>query len=192
MIVLDFNQLARIAKIVALIGFFLPWVTVSCSSTEVLNATGWQLMTGEPEIVAPFSNAHEQEDREPALFVVAAFAVVLIGLGASLLSRAQTAAITMLVCAVLGLGLSYYSVQHMRGEFQREMTKAERDSAVEGSPFFTAEQQRDLSRTVAREVRVEEQEGFWLTLIALLAAAACATMTLLSRRVAATGPPAGG
>jgi hypothetical protein len=192
MITLDFNQLARIAKVVALLGFFLPWVTVSCSSTDVLNATGWQLMTGEPELAGPFpgtEGAGDQEEREPAWFVVAAFVVVVIGLGLSALMRGQRAAVAILATAVLGMGLSYYSVQHMRGEFERAMSDAREENVAEGSPFFTADQQQQLSRTVAEQVRVEEQEGFWLTLLALLGAATFATMTLMSRRVAA--PPDG-
>jgi hypothetical protein len=31
---IDFNQIARIGKVVALLGFFLPWVTVSARALK--------------------------------------------------------------------------------------------------------------------------------------------------------------
>ncbi|MBK6704779.1 MAG: hypothetical protein IPG56_14215 [Caulobacteraceae bacterium] len=55
---IDFNQIARIGKLVALLGFFLPWVTVSCSNTDILTATGWQLMTGDPQPAGPLQHGH--------------------------------------------------------------------------------------------------------------------------------------
>ena len=82
---IDFNQIARIGKLIALLGFFLPWVTVSCSNTEILQATGWQLMTGDPQPAGPLEGMADQrqraEESEPAVIIIAAFAVILIGLG---------------------------------------------------------------------------------------------------------------
>ena len=43
---IDFNVLARLTKLIALLGFFLPWVAVSCSGKEIATGTGWGLMTG--------------------------------------------------------------------------------------------------------------------------------------------------
>ena len=184
MIVIDFNQIARIAKLVALIGVFLPWVTVSCSGTDMINATGWQLMIGDPQPAGPFSNVQlDRDDPEPAPLVIAAFVVVLVGLGASLLTRARTAAMSMLVSAALGLGLAYFSVQNMRSELQREIAQSQGEGgAAADTPFFSAEQQDELSRSVAESIRVTEQEGYWLTLGALLLAALFALLTLMSRR----------
>ena len=190
MIVIDFNQIARIAKLVALLAFFLPWVTVSCSSTEMMNATGWQLMIGDPQPAGPFSNVESDRDPEPAPLVIAAFVVVLAGLAASLVTRGRTAALSIVAGAVLGAGLAYASVQNLRSEMQREISEAQ-DEQGGGAPFISAEQQDELSRSVAEQIRVEEQEGYWLTLGALLLAALFAMLTLMSRRVAATGPPDG-
>jgi hypothetical protein len=187
MIVIDFNQIARIAKLVALLGFFLPWVTVSCSSTEMMNATGWQLMIGDPQPAGPFSNVESDRDPEPAPLVIAAFVVVLAGLVASLMTRARTAAIALLAGAVLGAGLTYASVENLRSEMQREISEAQDESG--GAPFFSAQQQDELSRNVAESIRVEKQEGYWLTLGALMLAALFAGLMLASRRAVATGPP---
>lgn len=195
---IDFNQIARIGKLVALLGFFLPWVTVSCSNTEILSATGWQLMTGDPQPAGPLEGmANEQqraEDSEPAVIIIAAFAVIIIGLGTSLVTRAQTAAISMLVCAVLGIGISYYGVENMRSELRREITSGaqEQSSEIGNNPFFSGDQQRELSQAVASSVTVEEQEGYRVTHGGLLIAAIFSLLTLFRKRSsgdAATAPP---
>jgi len=184
---IDFNQIARLGKLVALLGFFLPWVTVSCSGTEILSATGWQLMTGDPQPAGPLEGMSDQrqqaEDSEPAIVIIAAFAVVLIGLGTSLFTRAQTAAISMLVCAVLGIGISYYGVENMRSELRREITESQGgQQSVADTPFFSANQQRELSSAVASSIKVEEQEGYIVTHGGLVLAAIFSLLTLFRRR----------
>ena len=184
---IDFNQIARLGKLVALLGFFLPWVTVSCSGTEILSATGWQLMTGDPQPAGPLEGMADQrqqaEDSEPAIIIIAAFAVVLIGLGTSLMTRTQTAAISMLVSAVLGIGISYYGVENMRSELRREITESQGEQqSVADTPFFSADQQRELSSAVASSIKVEEQEGYIVTHGGLVLAAIFSLLTLFRRQ----------
>lgn len=191
---IDFNQIARIGKIVALLGFFLPWVTVSCSNTEILQATGWQLMTGDPQPAGPLEGMADQrqqaEDSEPAVIIIAAFAVILIGLGTSLVTRAQTAAISMLVCAVLGIGISYYGVQNMRSELRREITETQSEQGALGDTgIFSADQQREMSSAVADSIDVEEQEGYIVTHGGLVIAALFSLLTLFRRRQPVAGEP---
>ena len=192
---IDFNQIARIGKLIALLGFFLPWVTVSCSNTEILQATGWQLMTGDPQPAGPLEGMADQrqraEESEPAVIIIAAFAVILIGLGTSLMTRAQTAAISMLVCAVLGIGISYYGVQNMRSELRREITEtqSEQQGAVADNPFFSGDQQREMSAAVADSIDVEEQEGYIVTQGGLVLAALFSLLTLFRRRQPVAGEP---
>lgn len=187
---IDFNQIARLGKLLALIGFFLPWVTVSCSNTEILTATGWQLMTGDPQPAGPLEGMSEEQrndDTEPSIVIIAAFGVILIGLVCSLLTRAQTAAMTMLVTAVLGIGISYYGLENMRSELRREITES-RDEAEE-TPFFSREQQSELSSAVASQVTVKEEEGYIVTHAGLLIAAIFSLLTLFRRRAAAPVTP---
>lgn len=194
---IDFNQIARLGKLVALLGFFLPWVTVSCSGTEILSATGWQLMTGDPQPAGPLEGMADQrqqaEDSEPAIIIIAAFAVVLIGLGTSLMTRTQTAAISMLVCAVLGIGISYYGVENMRSELRREITESQGEQqSVADTPFFSADQQRELSSAVASSIKVEEQGGYIVTHGGLVLAAIFSLLTLFRRRTAEVAQPSAG
>lgn len=194
---IDFNQIARIGKIVALLGFFLPWVTVSCSGTDILQATGWQLMTGDAQPAESLEGMADQpsaEDSEPSVIIIAAFAVIIIGLGTSLVTRAQTAAISMLVCALLGIGISYYGVENMQSEIRREITEDQREQAADlgDTPFVSGDQQRELSEAMASNITVKEKEGYIVTHGGLLVAALFSLLTLFRRRSsgdAATTPP---
>lgn len=192
---IDFNQIARLGKLVALLGFFLPWVTVSCSGTEILTATGWQLMTGDPQPAGPLEGMADQQDREddadPSLVIIAAFGVILIGLVTSLFTRAQAAAINMLVCAALGIGISYYGVENMRSELRREITESqtEQGAEIEDNPFFSAEQQRELSQAMATNIVVKEEEGYIVSQGGLALAAIFSLLTLYRRRTPTPMPP---
>lgn len=195
--VVDFNLIARVAKFVALFGFFLPWVTVSCSGTEILHATGLQLMTGHPEASGPLamsgSNSQLSDEAKPAVFVIAAFGVILIGLVCSLLTRKQTAAATMLVTALFGIGVTYYSVQNMRAELQRsiqhEREKQQRHASGDENAFISPEQQDQMGEAIASAIKVEEKEGYWITILGCAAAALFALLTLATRRPEQTAAP---
>jgi len=192
-VTVDFNQLARVGKIVALLGFLLPWVTVSCSGTEILTATGVQLMTGDPQLAGPLAGmaesqqAQQQDDAEPSIVTIAAFAAIALGLLLGLVTRSRTAAAIMLAGAVAGAGLSYFSIENMRQEMRRELSGQQSgEPAAEENPFFSAEDQRQMSQAMASSVRVVEEEGYYLTLGALALSAVFALLTLFARRVEAT------
>lgn len=193
---IDFNQIARLGKLVALLGFFLPWVTVSCSNTEILSATGWQLMTGDPQPAGPLEGMADQrqqaEDSEPAVVIIVAFAVILIGLVSSLFTRAQAAAMAMLATSALGIGVSYYGVENMRTELRRQITELQNENeAIGDTSFFGAAQQRELSAAVSSSITVEEQEGYQVTLGGLMLAGLFSLLTLFRRRAPEVeAPPA--
>lgn len=184
---IDFNQIARIGKLVALLGFFLPWVTVSCSNTDILTATGWQLMTGDPQPAGPLANvdtSDRTDDAEPAVIIIVAFAIILIGLVCGLFTKMQAAAITMLVTSVLGIGVSYYGVENMRTELQRQISEGQQEQAAQigDNPFFSSDQQNELSQAVASNITVKEEEGYIVTHGGLLIAAIFSLLTLFRRR----------
>lgn len=188
---IDFNQIARIAKFLALLAFFLPWVTVSCSNTEILHATGWQLMTGDPQPAGPLEHSQDQlKDIKPSIAVIAAFGLILIGLGASLLNRAQSAAIAMLVSAVLAIGVTYFGMAQLQTELRNQISGAQAHRQVDENAFISPETQRELSRSVADNISVRKEDGYWLTLGALALAALFSLLTLMRRpEVQPESPP---
>ncbi len=162
---MDYLLLARIAKLVGLLGFLLPWVTVSCSGNVILEATGLQLMTGDPQPAGALAGAEQNQtdDAEPAVGVILAFAVAAIGLVVGFLLKGKQAAGAMLAGAVLCIGLSFYSIENMRTELTREMNEQSSDAPVEDNPLFSGDQQREFARAAASAIRIEEEEGFWVT-----------------------------
>jgi hypothetical protein len=164
---MDYLLLARIGKVVALLGFVLPWVTVSCSGTEILEATGIQLMTGDLQPTGAFAQAEAQaDDTEPAIAVIVACAIVVLGLVVGFLTKGRRAAGVMLGTAVAAMALSYFSIANMRAEMTRQMNEGQ-NAQVEESPYFSAEQQRELAQAATSAIKIEEQEGYWLTMGAL-------------------------
>ncbi len=164
---MDYLLLARVGKLVALIGFVLPWVTVSCSGTEILEATGWQLMTGDLQPTGAFAQMEQnQESAEPSIAVIAALILVVAGLACGFLTKGRTAAGVMLGCAVLAMVLSYASIANMRSEVTRQANEGQNEE-IQDNPYMSADQQRELARAAASAIRIEEQEGYWLTMGAL-------------------------
>ncbi len=204
---IDFNQIARIGKVVALLGFFLPWVTVSCSNTgtDLLHATGWQLMTGDPQPAEGLASADNEQlkDVDPSIVIIAAFGVILIGLATSLFNRMQAAAITMLVAAVLATGVTYFGMQSLQTELRAQIVGSQSEARQDESGDLNFEdlvaglqsedngggQEQRLRQVAADNISIRKEEGYWLTLGALALAALFSLLTLFQRRTPAAQPP---
>lgn len=189
---MDYNLLARTAKLVALFGFFLPWVTVSCSGTEIAAATGVQLMTGDIQPQGPLAS-QEPPDADPSIVVILAFALVGLGLLGSLLTRGRAAGMTLLLSALAAFALTYWGMQNLHAAVAREVEQAQSgDPPVsEDGATLSARAQQEITRAVAGMVKVEERRGYWVTLLALLGAGGLA-LTGLALRPAAPISPASG
>ncbi len=180
---MDFNLFARVAKLVALFGFLLPWVVVSCNGTELLSATGVQLMTGDAQPAGPLAGQDASEtDSDPSILAIGVFAVIVVGLIVSGFSRARSAAMAMLASSVTAIGLAFYTIENMRGEMQNEIAK-------QGQ---SAEAQMIDPAQIASLIVIEEQRGFWVTIIALGIAALLCALALAPRTMMQTpaAPPA--
>lgn len=163
---MDYLLLGRIAKAAALLGFVLPWVTVSCSGNEILTATGWQLMTGDPQPAGALEGLGQQnqtDDAEPAIAVILAFAALAIGLAISFITKARVAAAALILGGLGGAGLSYYSLQHLRSEMTREISEAQNETPDTGG-LLSDESAREMSAAIGNAIGVEEEEGYWVTM----------------------------
>jgi len=79
------RQISLAAFAVAAVGFFLPFVTLSCAGRPVVTATGIQLMTGQVNTTPPGEplGARAVPDVDLSLLVLAAFACTVLGMFAS-------------------------------------------------------------------------------------------------------------
>ena len=91
--------LARLAALVAIFGFFLPWAEVSCSGQPLAHETGIELITGGAGGAGAAAPAHHN------LWVAASFGLIVLGLAGGLLARGRDAAV-MLLAAALGAAVA--------------------------------------------------------------------------------------
>ena len=86
--------LARLAALVAIFGFFLPWAEVSCSGQPLVHETGIQLITGGAGGAGAAAPAHHD------LWVAASLGLIVLGLAGCLLARGRRAAVILMAAAL--------------------------------------------------------------------------------------------
>jgi len=198
---MNFLLIGRVAKLAALLAFLLPWVTVSCSGTVLFEATGVQLMTGDIQANPALSSSDQAsaEDGEPSIPAIAAFAAIALGLLLSLATKGRAAAVVIMIGAVAGIGLSYYTVENLNdalaSQMQGETPEASQQQpqtldeafAMSMSQLSGQSQSSDASQ-LAAALQVREQEGYWATLLALGVALIMALLVLAGAGAQATAP----
>lgn len=167
---------ARGAKGIALLGFLLPWVTVSCAGQPLLRATGLDMATGNVKPVerpGMRGGGNGLGDMMPSgsqvdVFVIIAAVLIVAGLVLSfVLARRRGAIAGMVASAAAALLIIYEVLIRLKGAVAaafRESAAANRGGA--NSPLS----QRDMEQ-IAHMVSVDPGTGFWITLVALIAAA---------------------
>ena len=175
---------ARVAKVLALLFFFLPWLAVSCNGQTLLEASGYQLATGTielPEVaVAP-------EGQNGAWWAISAFVVIIVGLALGFLPRGprfggRVAAISCVLALLLVGGGMTQTVGKMRGEMDAQMGRAgDGDSDMDVL-------ERQLAQAMGQAVQVDIKSGYWLTLGALVAGIGGGVMAQRRRSRPATAP----
>ena len=148
------RKVSPAAFVLALICFFLPFVTFSCQGHEVASFSGVQLATGttvkQPEMFGPPKS--QKVDPEP--LAVFALLSVLAGVGVSLL-KGKKGAMGSAALAVLGLNLL-----------------AALRSKLDGQAMNQA----------GGVIQVDYQAGYYLSLVFLLAAAGAGIYALVGGR----------
>lgn len=176
-------SLGNAARVLALLCFLLPWVTVSCSSLPGDNAqsrvvtlsqedgsaaaTGLQLATGRAVIsIRSAIDKALPAPPGPRPAVLAAALLILLGLAAAFVLAGWKAALAGLGASAAAIGLLVYSVFF-------EVRLLARDWLV---PWARAEFPDHLSSLdppkLLETIQVRPQIGFWLTIAALAAAIA--------------------
>jgi hypothetical protein len=161
---LSMTNLGRIAKVVALLLFVLPWVTVSCADQTMASMTGLDLATGNIHMMAsptggPAAAVPAQHSGD--LFVILGAVLILVGLAVTFVLKGARGAMVAAACAALAAGALAYTV------LVRVKAQAMADSA---SSAGSSESGGVDPRQIADMIHVNIQIGFWLCLAALVAA----------------------
>ena len=167
-------NIARIAMLVALFGFVLPWVLVSCSGQPLAHLSGLDIATGGATVRNPSSGALQHQQGVPNYWIVLTLASAIAAVAVSFLLKARAAAVGVLVASVVALAASAVGVTGVTRSIQDE---ARRQQST-GSPGQPADP------SLAGLFRVELQYGYFVTVAGLLAAIGACGVSLSSRKPA--------
>jgi hypothetical protein len=163
----------KIPKGIALLAFFLPWMTVSCSGQQLATGTGFQLLLGKLEQVG---DTPPQNSGELNLWLALAVAMILIGLGVSFAKfTRQLALIPLITSALALLGVWLGTSKYSKSALLAEASKSRGD--------------RDIGHTADSMIQIDWHFGFWLTLAMLVVAAAMAWLAYSGKDADLLGSP---
>lgn len=153
---LNWTNILRGAKVIALVCFLLPWLVVSCQGNEVTSATGMDLAFGN--IDAP----QGQDDGGVAWWALIGLLLTVGGLAATfLIKEARKAGRIAGACATAALLMIFI------GMSSGVMDARSRLNTSTGA----SEMERQMQEAMGQAIRVETRLGYWLTLLALAGAA---------------------
>jgi hypothetical protein len=158
-------NLARLAALVAIFGFFLPWAEVSCSGQPLAHETGIQLITGGGAgAVAP---THHD------LWVAMSLGVIVLGLVGCLVLRGQRAAVILMAAALAAAVASLIGVS-------QEVPSAEVQAQLAAGPSGGG----DAGEFIGAKL----EYGYFVTLGGLIVAIAGAGLALAGQRAPRSEP----
>jgi len=157
-------NLARLAALVAIFGFFLPWAEVSCSGQPLAHETGIELITGGGA-AAP---AHHD------LWVAASLGLIVVGLAGCFVARGRRAAVVLMAAAFAATAASLIGVS-------QEVPSAEAQAQLAAGPSGG-------DASAGEFIRAKLEYGYFVTLGGLIVAIAGAGLALAGQRSAGREP----
>ena len=170
---------ARGAKGIALLGFLLPWVTVSCAGTPLIRMSGLDMATGNVNPVAnpaagfpgagnPPALSNLSQNADSDIFVIVAAVLIVAGLVLSFVLPRRTGALVGMATAAGAIAVAAYDV-FIR--IKSAVSESVRESAARsgGPGGGGANSDRELQQ-FAPLISVQPSIGFWITILALIAA----------------------
>jgi hypothetical protein len=172
---LTLANLAHGLKLVALLLFLLPWVTVSCAEQTLVSLSGVDLATGSVTVTNPMTgeSTNPPGGGDADLPVLIGAILIIVALFVGFVMRRRVGALVSIASLAGAAALISYSVLY------RIPAKAREDATAESAQGISSAQ-------LAEMIRVDVATGFWLTLAALIGAI---VLTFLAQREAPPGPP---
>ena len=210
---MSWMNVARVAKVLAILMFLLPWLVVSCNGSPLIEMSGVDMAIGkaEPAADSPLAGLAKQAEDAGAtrgsdtsdnsaaaqaqdseglklarLWVPAGGVLIVLGLVLGFVLRPQRkAAMGALAGAVGALAVLGGGMAWTVSEFRASMAEASAQSNTgEGSGNAEMDAMgRQMAEAVAKAIKLEIKPGYWLTLVALFGSAAAAFMAMSGRGV---------
>lgn len=171
----------KIPKAIALLAFVLPWLTVSCSGTQIVRAAGWELAFGRAHPVMPTASgngmtmsATPTTSQELNIWLIAALAVIVVGLVIALLRQSRSNALGVAATSAASLVLIWIGTQ--RYGKSAILAQASKGHAPDANDQFG-------QNMAAAMIQVDWEIGFWLALGALFVAGVMAMLVYAGREM---------
>lgn len=185
-------MLIRVAKVIALLAFFLPWVAISCQGQEMATMSGIDLARGHLEAQG---RAQEFDIQWPILL---ALLVTLAGLALTFVPSSsplarfagrddRTKGRNAMIAAGAAVVLAFAGMMLLKTSPEREYREQQR--RAESGDYSSYENQ--MSAAALSVIKIEERSGYYLSLLALIGAAGVGYMTMMGRAVPLPALPAG-
>jgi hypothetical protein len=125
--------LARLAALVAILGFFLPWAEVSCSGQPLIHESGIALITGAGGAGAVAPPTHN-------LWVAASLGLIVLGLAGCLFARGRRAAVILIAASLAAATASLIGVSQAVPSAQAQLAAGPSggDASGAGGAFLRA------------------------------------------------------
>jgi len=147
---------ARIGKGVALVGFLLPWVTVSCSGSPLATMSGMDMAVGRMQLTNPMTGVVQARNVDPSWWVIAALAVAVAALIVSFLLRPKAAGAVLAAGALTAGALGAGALQGTTQAAHKELAEQRSDN--------------EFGAIAASAITVQRRYGFWVSMAGFLAA----------------------
>lgn len=179
------SNLGRIAKVVALLLFVLPWVTISCAEQTLISMSGVDLATGSVTMTNPVTGASESPPGagKGDMLVIAGALLILLSLAATFVVKGRIGSIA----AIAGTGLAAAALAYT---VLVRIPVSAREGAVTGGGSGGGSGMSEAQ--LAEMIHVNVEVGFWLVLAALAAAIVFDVLAMNQPGAsAAAAPPTG-
>ena len=174
---------ARVAKLVALLLFFVPWLAVSCNDQTLIQATGMQLVTGTPEVA---ENMVKPVDIGAAWWAITALVLIVAGLlGSFVFRNVKTSGRVVLLSSVLALVVLTGGVTQTIGKLKSELEEATSSSSGGNSQ---KELERQLAAMLGSGIEIDVKAGFHWLFGVLIVSAGCGVGAQFGRRARPEAP----
>jgi len=184
---LSMGNLARIAKVIALLLFVLPWVTISCAEQTLVSMSGVDLVTGNITMTNPMTGASESPPGQNGgdLYVIIGAVLILLSLVATFLLKGSKGALVAAIGSAAAAACLAFTVLVRIPNAARTDTAMGGAGGAGGTGGPSPEQ-------IAQMIQVNVQIGFWLVLAALAAAVVLNVLAMRGTAPAAVAaaPPA--
>lgn len=162
----------RVPKGIALAAFLLPWMTVSCSGTKMVSATGFGLALGQFTSELP-NNGQMGSGPGANLWLILAIAAIAIGLLLGFMESTRENARNLIVTSGAAVLLIFVGTMRYTKSAMLAQAASHNPSA-----------NHSMDQAVMAAIQIDWQFGYWLALLALIAAGVMAWLTYSGRDAA--------